>query len=168
MLKELTKQNYKKQTERINQQTWTKGDILAFAKLLNSFSRSSSERCSQILELWNKLEDRISSQTYDITLEQSIFGIDWLRELCFTKSGKNRNNKKVQDFRESDFNIVRNFEKFEFIGFHEVNCGWYCHYSPIYRTIDKCGNYFDYVARMWQAPEIVNRGKLDEKLLKAV
>src|SRR5690554_6815508 len=125
MLKEISKQNMRKQIERINRQKWTKGDILAFAKLLNSFSRSSSDRQSQILALLDKLEERVYEHSYDITQEQSDFGINWLNNLCFTKQGKNRNNKRVQDFRETDFDIVRNFEKFEFVGFHETHCGWF-------------------------------------------
>lgn len=170
MYKELTKANEKKQLARISQQLWTKSDIGAFAKLLNSCRRSSKERQTQIMELWNKLETRANNKTYSITLEQSQFGIEYLNKLCFTSKGKNRNSKQVQDFMESDFDIVRNFHHFEFVGFHELSNMYSSHYAPIYRTVAKDGTYFDYVCRMWQAPEIVGRGtmKLVTKLEKAL
>jgi hypothetical protein len=74
----------------------------------------------------------------------------------------------VQDFSRDDYDIVRNFSHFEFVGFHEASNGYNSHYAPIYRTVDKFGNYFDYVARMWQSPEIVGRGKLNSPLQKAL
>jgi hypothetical protein len=157
MYKALTKANKKLQRQRINQTVWTKGDILAFAKMLNSIRWSSKERQNDILELWGDMKDE-----YQITKEQSNFGIKWLNEVLFKKDGTNRNNKMTQDFREKDFDIVRNFKEFKFVGYDEAVNGFNSHYSPIYRCIDVNGNYFDYVARMWQAPEIVGRGK--EKL----
>jgi hypothetical protein len=154
MLKEITKSNMKVQLNRINTKVWSKSDILAFGKMLNSYSRSSQERKDQIFELLFKLDE-----SYDITEDQSAFGINWLTELCFTSKGENRKTKYVEDFRERDFNIVKNFSHFKFVGYHETSTGYYSHYSPIYKCVDKEGNYFEYVARMWQAPEIVGRGK---------
>ena len=168
MYKQITKSNIKLQLKRIDTQLWTKGDILAFAKLLNSYRFSSPERKTQIMELWDKLETRADNQAYSITEDQSQFGIEWLNKICFTKKGKNRDSKQVYDFRDPDFDIVRNFSRFEFVGFHETSNGWNSHYAPIYRTIDKNGYYFDYVARMWQAPEIVGRGRIVTKLEKAL
>lgn len=168
MYKQLTKANEKLQNKRIQSQLWTKGDILAFAKMLNSTKFSSKERFKQILDLHAKLEDRAYEKSYSITEEQSQFGIDYLRKICFTVKGLNRKSKLVDDFKESDFNIVRNFSRFEFVGFDELADRYQSHYSPIYRTIDKNGNYFDYVCRMWDAPRIVNRGKLVTKLEKAL
>lgn len=161
MYKEITKANIKTQEKRINTQVWTKGDILAFAKLLNSYRFSSPERKNQIMNLWSNLEDRTCNIPYDITKDQSDFGLQWLNKICFTSKGKNRDSKMVQDFNSKDFDIVRNFHHFEFVGFHEASNGYNSHCAPIYRTIDKDGNYFDYVARMWQAPEIVGRGKCE-------
>lgn len=169
MYKQLTKANEKLQNKRIQSQLWTKGDILAFAKMLNSTKFSEPERRKQVMDLWTKLEDRAYDKAYNITLEQSQFGIDWLKKICFTVKGKNRDSKMVADFSRGDFDIVRNFSSFQFVGFDESCNGYnYCHYSPIYRTIDKNGNYFDYVCRMWDAPRIVNRGKLVTKLEKAL
>lgn len=170
MYKELTKANEKKQLQRIAQKVWTKSDIGAFGKLLNSYRFSSPERKKQIMDLWSKLEDHAYTNPYSITDEQCQFGIDWLKKICFTLKGKNRDTKMVQDFSRGDYEIVRNFHHFEFVGFHESSNGYNSHYAPIYRTVDKDGNYFDYVARMWQAPEIVGRGtmKLVTKLEKAL
>lgn len=161
MYKELTKANLKKQTARIEQTLWTKSDILVFGKMLNSYRFSSNERKDQIMELYGNLKD-----SYKITSEQSQFGIDWLNKLCFTSKGKNRNTKMLEDFMERDFNIVRNFSRFEFVGFNENYNGSYSsYYSPIYRTIDKEGNYFEYTMSggHWGKPEIVGRGKVEYK-----
>lgn len=166
MYKELTKTNMKKQLQRIDTQVWTKGDIGAFARMLNSYRFSEKERQTQIMELWSKLEDRASDEPYSITDEQSQVGIEWLRKVCFTSKGANRASKEVADFNEREFNIVRNFSHFEFVGFDESSNGYSSHYAPIYRTLDKDGNYFDYVARMWQAPQILATGKKPNALEK--
>lgn len=161
MYKELSKANAKLQKQRIASKVWTKGDILAFGKMLNSMKYSDKERKDKIWDLYNDLESAIGDFGYEITEEQSNFGIEWLNALCFTKSGKYSRAQKVQDFNGPDFDIVRNFLKFEFMGFYENVNGYYSHYVPIYRTIDKDGNYFDYTVAHWGTPEIVGRGKTD-------
>lgn len=165
MYKELSKANHKLQMKRLNSKVWTKGDILAFGKMLNSMKFSSPERKDAIYKLSDMLYTKTVDFGYDITKEQSQFGIVWLNKICFTTKGKNRNSKMVIDFMERDFNVVKNFAKFEFVGFDSGN-GIHEHYTPIYRTIDKDGNYFDYVARMWAAPEIIGRGKVKRKISK--
>lgn len=162
MYKQLTKANKKKQLDRINSKVWTKGDILAFGKLLNSMRFSGEARKKQTYELYDLLNDRIENSGYAITKEQSEFGIQWLRELVFTKTGKARRSKASDSFTEEDLEVIRNFKRFEFVGFHEDWTGYNSRYTPIYRCIGKDGAYFDYYAFHWEKTEVVNRGKYHE------
>jgi hypothetical protein len=158
----LSKSYIKQKQAIIAKNLLTKSEISMFCRLLNSLKfDKNQEKRDQVWELVNAMEEKAYNTPYDITLEQSQFGIEWLNKMCFTTKGKNRASKMVEDFRERDFDIVRNFFKFEFVGFDESNVGSYNHFAPIYRTIDKDGNYFDYVARMWSAPVIVGRGKCE-------
>src|ERR1043165_3775412 len=156
MYKELSKANVKLQKSRIAQKVWTKSDIGAFGKMLNSYRFASLERRAQIMELWSEL-----GYDYDITEEQSQFGINWLKALLFTKRGKRSTNKKIADFIERDFQVVENFSYFKFVGFHET-CGYggCSYYSPIYRAVSKDGRYFEYTMSggHWGVPEIIDRG----------
>jgi hypothetical protein len=145
----------------IEKKVLTKSEIGTFARMLNSVYRcKDAERRAQVRELIEKLEEK----NYSITEEQTEFGINWLNKFLFTAKGNLRNSKQVQEFmshQSATFicHVVRNFDRFEFIGYHETSNSYYSHFAPIYRTISKDGKYFDYTARMWQTPEILDTGK---------
>jgi hypothetical protein len=101
MYKEITKANMKLQLERINKQLWTNGDILAFAKLLNSYRFSSQERKKQIMDLWDKLETRAYTHSYSITKDQSEFGIEWLKKSALRRMDKTETQKWYKIFLET-------------------------------------------------------------------
>lgn len=168
MYKALTTANRKLQQKRIDSTLWTKGDILAFGKLLNSTRFSSEERRKDICSLREQLDWTINynGKGYAITEEQSRFGIQWLKSRILTKSGKLSKSKFAQDFRERDAEVIRNFERFEFVGFYANDNGWSNHYTPIYRTIAKDGTYFDYtmVGGQWGSPEVLDWGQITPKL----
>lgn len=167
----LTKANMKLQKQRISSKLWTKGDQLAFAKMINSRKWSSKERNDAIYDLMVELENKLDDMErgYNITQEQSQIGIDYLQTTVLKKNGDLRNSKKAHDFEQYEADIIRNFERFEFMGFYENFQGYHSHYSPIYRTISKDGKYFDYtVAGQWGNPEVVGRGEVKTKLSKAL
>jgi hypothetical protein len=169
MYKAMTKANKKLQLSRLEQETMLKGDILALGKMMNSMRFSSPERKDDIWNIYNLLCDKTSDKGYNITKDQSDFGIDWLKRIILNKKEQLRNSKQAADFREVDAEIIRDFAKFEFVGFEE-NCYGYgnSHYTPIYRTIGKDGRYFDYTVGHWGTPAIVGRGKYLTKLEKAL
>jgi len=166
--KTLTNRNKKLQRERMQLQTWTKSDILAFAKMLNSMRYSDQERRSDIQELHDELVKALDNMPggYKITEEQSQFGIDWLKKLVFTKRGEISKAKKVENFGEHEAAIIKNFLKFEFMGFYEAsfNALGDAHWVPVYRTIGKDGHYFDYFCAGWKTPQIVGYGQVKTKL----
>lgn len=167
MYKTLTKANKKLQEARINQKTWTKGDILAFAKMMNSFRFSSPERRIEITALHEALYEHIEDNGgYAITEEQSHFGIQWLKDRILTKSGKPSKSKFAADFRDYDVFVIKDFQRFEFMGFYANEYTFNTHYTPIYRTIGKDGRYFDYTMQggHWGRPIILDRGQITPKL----
>jgi hypothetical protein len=160
----------------LDKKVLTKAEISMFARMLNLNQRSKdSDKREQVWSLIEKLDEK----NYAITEEQSEFGINWLKKLLFKSNGLLRNTKQVGEFlssighnQEDILDIVNNFDRFEFVGFHEASSGFYSHFAPIYRTIGKNGRYFDYTARMWQTPEILGTGKgyspLERALTEAI
>lgn len=171
MYKEITKANRKLQEARISSRRWTKGDILAFGKMLNSYRFSSDKRKDDINIIACELNKTVRTNGgYSITSEQSEFGIEWLKSRILTSKGKLSKSKFAEDFRECDAEVIRNFEKFGFMGFYENENGWSSHYTPIYRTISNDGTFFDYTmfGGQWGRPGIVGRGKVTPKLEKVL
>lgn len=163
MYKEITKATIKKHNTAIQKSMLTKSEIGAICKLMNSMRYSSEERRKQIWDLYSRI-----TETYKITEEQTQIGIEWLLKNLFTAKGKERETKLTQDFGSRDFDIVRNFAYFEFVGFQEHSNGYGSHWTPIYRTVAKNGEWFDYTAIHWGPCEIVGRGYYPTKLEKAM
>ena len=83
----------------------------------------------------------------NITQEQSDKGIEYLTRKMFKVNGKPRNDKWNYENDDEYRDIVKNFSHFKFMGFTETYYGHYSYYrrlSPVYRTFDKSGDYFDY------------------------
>jgi hypothetical protein len=165
MYKQISKATMKKHVARLSKELVTKSDINALGKLMNSLRFSEFERRDQIHALMNdNLKD-----SYKITQEQTEVGIDWLmKNIVNERTGRLRENKLAQDFFERERNIILNFSHFEFVGFEEHANMYSSYYTPIYRTVAKNGQYFDYTAIHWGPCMIVNRGHYPTKLEQAL
>jgi hypothetical protein len=147
-----------KYTKLINGKKWSKSDIHGLLKLINGrrFKKDLfKEDVNNLIALmWSHEED---NKEWLITKEQSDLGIQWLKNACFKKNGETRNTELSRSFSDHKKNIIKNFSKFRFVGFHEEGGGCYnTTYLPIYRTYDRKGNYFDYSPIHWGLPIIHN------------
>lgn len=158
--KSLGKVSKKNAQSRIAAKVLSKSDIGALTKLFNS-SRwgGDTQRNADIRELKAAFDSRIDNKDFfDLTQEQTDFGIEWLHNFLFTGSGKLRQGKCVGDFDNHEALVIRNFSGFQLVGLkeHYNGIGTVVMYSPIYRTYDKLGNWFDYAPVMWGVPELID------------
>lgn len=130
-----------------NKKQWDKQEILGVAHQLSGLDRgwkkdTMDEELKYILH--ELLASFSEGKTVDISPDQSKQGIDWLRKNIINAKGELRDNGMVRDagFDESHGDIIKNFKKFELVGFHHDE--QHHTYSPIYRTISADGNSFDY------------------------
>lgn len=156
MIKASQKRTIKKYLDRIENKKspWTKLEINSFKKLIGSMHwMEDAEYKNEILNLWGKFTDLGYELEYDITKEQSEFGINWLKKQLFKSNGEPRNNKKIDELNcDRVRNIVKSFKKFTFVGYHmSYRYGSRAEpLSPVYRVYSKNGEYFDYtIAGQW-------------------
>jgi hypothetical protein len=136
----------------LDSKTMTKGEINALKKMLNRFG-TPSENAKAKLEIYNNGD--YYYKEYKLTREHSKQGIDYLRAFCFKKDGSIR-AQATKQFSQKQINIIKNFKSFLFVGFYEDNSNAYSTYSlPIWRTIDKQGNHFDYICAHWGKPMVI-------------
>lgn len=107
----------------------------------HNFKGTSEER-SLIYESLEDIER-------DITDEQTAKGLEWI---------KVRAAKRTNPFNEEQTGIINNFQKFTFLGFEELGNSrhlcWY--FVPVYKVIDKSGNYFTYYYDMSTNSLVIN------------
>lgn len=84
---------------------------------------------------------------HDLTGDQNLKGLNWLFKQAFLKHSP-------FGFREQQ--IIGNFAKFELIDFINTQTqeGCAAWYQPVYKVIDKQGNYFKYVYD-WQKVRVL-------------
>ena len=112
---------------------WTENEIIYFRK----FIRTSEQR-KYLLSLFK--------EEYSITKEQTIKGIEYLRNTVFKKNGKFRNTKNMP-FGEREIDVIKDFKEFKFVGLSSVS-QYTLYYIPVYRVIDNQGNSFEYTTDM--------------------
>ena len=148
--------NYMRKFKRFEK--WTKGEINGLRKAVGMCS-NLPRACIEELKHYAYSH----GNEFKITKEQSLFGIQYLKEAVFTKKGIPRNAKRNFLRYEPDaIKIIKNFAKFRFIGLQSTPKSYYFgdrageYTLPIYRTYDRDGNYFDYTAGMWGNCELIN------------
>ena len=125
---------------------FTESEISSFRQYLGSSSALDSYEKGL---LW--LEFERAHKEYKITKEQTQKGIQWLKNYCWTKSGRPRQAKNVV-FGYRERAILLQFSKFRFTGLFRASENSYDFYTPIYRVYAKNGAYFDYTT---------DRGKIE-------
>lgn len=95
--------------------------------------------------------DRLSitktyNRTWKITKEQTIKGLNYLKNQWKTPKGLERKNNPF-GYRETE--VIENFKNFELIGFFDTANQYQNElgikfFVPIYRVNSKKGNYFEY------------------------
>jgi len=161
----MTSKLLKQKKELMKAKKLTKSEINSFKKLFNSmrwidprFNNNLKPECKNDFENIQTILNHMyysDSKSYLITKEQTKQGIDYLKRFCFKVNGSLR--KGVEDsFNEYCIDIIKNFSKFRFVGFYEINHQYHNEYMPAWRTYDKKGNYFDYICAHWGKPEILN------------
>ena len=111
---------------------WTENEIIYFRKFIRG-----GEHGRYLLSLFK--------QEYSITQEQTIKGIEYLRNTVFKKNGKFRNTKNMP-FGEREIDIIKDFKEFKFVALYPI--GYAAYYLPVYRVIDNQGNSFEYTTDM--------------------
>jgi hypothetical protein len=94
----------------------------------------------------NNNKERIESFNfpYNVTIEQSNKGIEFLRKRYFKKNGGLTVNAE-RELENKEIEILRDFDHFEFNGWYDGYNGYRYNYQPIYRVYAKDNNYyFDY------------------------
>jgi hypothetical protein len=141
---------------------WTENEIIFFRKYINDhLNHNSSIDFDDIYFLIGK----ISGQQYKITDQQSVKGILWLKNKCFTNSYKIRRNCLFGAF---EINVITNFKEFRFVGIQNISPNFYKCFMPIYRCIARNGDFFDYVAYTNGHFEILNRNHSNKSTFKTL
>jgi len=116
---------------------WTKGEINGLRKGLGycgPWSDVAKEELSQTI--------KTTEFNFKITKDQSKFGVDWLKRTQFRLDGRLRASAFIG---EREASIIKNFKEFRFIGLRFIYVSPYqTDTAPVYRTISKSGDYFDY------------------------
>ena len=164
----------KKQAELIKKGKYTKSDINALTKLVNSTRFSDQVKKDQVeifLESFftSKDSEYVNgcnmevlhfNKPQSITKEQTELGKHWLKNYFYTSKGELRKTKGVEQIttNHSDrvLSIAKNVSKFKFVGIGLVRNNYgLVQVLPIYRTYNKAGEYFDYAPVHWGAPVIM-------------
>jgi hypothetical protein len=137
----------------LSQKVLTQSDIRSLKTALGRYSNLKSTEFLTMINLCD---------SFDITQEHSDIGIEYLRKTFFKKNGDPR-KAAFDDLTDHDINVLRNFKKFKFIGFHLYHEGFDFQsnvYEIVYRVIAKNGDWFDYLAVLWQSGQfkVLNRG----------
>lgn len=80
-------------------------------------------------------------KTYKLTPEQNKKGIDYLKDQLETPRGVERKNNPF-GAREED--IIRNFDRFELVGYYDTGNQYVTFNVPLYRAYSKKGDYMEY------------------------
>ena len=141
----------------LSQKVLTQSDIRSLKKALGRYSNLKSTEFLTMINLCD---------SFDITEEHSDIGIEYLRKTFFKKNGDPR-KAAYDDITDHDINVLRNFKKFKFIGFHLYHEGFDFQsnvYEIVYRVVAKNGDWVDYLAVSWQSGQfkVLNRGDKDE------
>ncbi len=123
---------------------WTENEIIYFRKYINGSSPLDVDSIEQLINC-------VEGKTYRITEQQSIKGILWLKNKCFSTRGVRKSCK----FKPFEINVIANFKEFRFVGLYDASDNNYRNYMPIYRTIAKDGSWFDYVAYSFSEMKVI-------------
>lgn len=157
-----TNKTYEKYSKMIAAQYMDETSITFFRKAIGLSSSLAPELRAQLLE---EFMYQVQHDNHiQISSQQSVKGILWLKDWAYTKGYKVRKQAIEHEHGERIIAVINNFEKFEFIGLHSNNPNrnfWDNWYHPIYRCISKNGLYFDYVPPFYTGKMIVTSvGKL--------
>lgn len=161
----------------IKTRKFSKSEIGALTKIMQSYRFASAERKNEIEHLQTETMEHLTTvdlyrhgrhfeaefQQFPvaskITADQTKLGKAWLKQYCFKVNGGLRKNIE-NVFSERCLDIIRNVSRFEFVGvlmvFDDSGCGRnLCNVLPIYRTYDRKGKYFDYAPIHWDKPVVM-------------
>ncbi len=128
---------------------WTLNEINSVRKCLHGLRDHS--------EAWNLLQElNECGFSRQITAEQSIFGINWLRDTVFKANGSLRDTHASRCFTAEHVEMIKHFDHFTFEGVKSSGSpGENINTSPIYRLYDTDGDYFDYTVPFGGLPEVL-------------
>ena len=121
-----TLKQYEKMFEKINREgVITEGEI-------NRIKNGLSRGCPELFDI---VTDNLKS-VYNITQEQTIKGLNYLKRHYLTSRGKQRQNALTRDVDVEFLNFIKEIEKdnskFTFNGFKQLTNGFWNYYAPIY------------------------------------
>lgn len=118
---------------------WTENDIIYFRKAVGHNGLQDPAERALLISLFNTMIS--DTDGVFITEQHSRKGQIYLLENSLKKNGDPR---KQNIFGEYELHILKNLSHHLFVGLYRN--GLFCdHYFPIYRAVDKDGNYMDYV-----------------------
>lgn len=137
----------KKYQTLLEKPVWDKQEILNVAHQLSALHRgykqdSMDEEFKYILhDLLSYFEDE--GKRKDISAEQTAQGISWLSKTMLNKQGDLRNTAVVKNagFTQEHADIIKDFKKFELVGFKDIGSHTY---APQYAVISNAGKEFVY------------------------
>lgn len=138
----------KKYQALLEKPVWDKQEILGVAHQLSALHRGGSKVDSMDEEFKYVLHDLLSyfeddKKTKDISADQTAQGIKWLSNTVLNKQGQLRNTQVVKNagFGEEEAEVIRDFKKFELVGFRDIGQNTY---APMYAVISNAGKSFVY------------------------
>lgn len=149
-----------------------KNEINAISKFLNSVRFASNcdnslikSKANLLLEIiWNRKENK----PYKLSKEQTVFGINWLKNYYLTKKGIERKRVKndFYNYHENEVKeILDNFKEFRFLGFTAQWDNWrkcYTYFIPVYQVISKDDRSFNY------APVYMGKPLIDPVIIDSI
>lgn len=129
---------------------WTKSEIDGLRKQMGYCSGCSQPARDELIRDCGTFD-------FKITREQTAFGLQWLRETQFKKSGELRAGAFIG---RHEAKIIKTFKEFRFVGIHFENFNQWSQcwqtISPVYAVISKDGSSFEYAAHAFNGCHVLS------------
>lgn len=143
--KQRHEKNLKRYLDLLSQKELSENDINTLKNTLSKYKDSLSSYQKEIIY---KI---LNSSCYNLDKNHTKKGLDYLMNNTFKKNGELRKNNIFENF---EISVLKDFRKFLLVGIEQID-EWTT--RPIYRVIDKKGNYFNYISGRYNEIEIIYR-----------
>lgn len=149
-----------KYVDLIKKGKFTEQELISFRRQINGSSRLDIDKRQNLVCLFE--EKASSNKSIQLSKEQQLKGLNWLRQKTFKLNGGIRKNSPLGTY---EIVVLNSFKKFTCVGLYNNSENNYVNYVPVYRCYGKKGNYFDYICMMWGEITIVSLGDCDGEMI---
>jgi len=100
----------------------------------------------------DEYEKFVKAAPFLVSIDQTAKGLGWWKKMVFTPAGEVRDTQFVRDnLNERCIDILRNFDRFEFVDWEFVGPHDFQYPFPVYAVVAKDGSSFRYAIKGWQS-----------------